>query len=330
MAGQLDSVTAASQRLERQTDDLGRERPRDRPRARREERGVAHLRVGQAAEAVARITATADPTGRGAQALARGAARERRSSGHQRLGLAARARGDPGADRSRAHTRAARAARALQQALKDLDAERAKDALERLAEAQKELREALERSRELFRRAALEGDLANLGKESQRPRPGTAAVEPAGRGGDSSRAAGASDSLPRGPIRSARRSTGSPTTWRRQAGRPGSIRRPSRPATRPAQMRQAADRPARAAAGGAAQGEQAARSSSRWAISCSSERQDMQQEWRQEVTGARSGAGGDQPSGRAAARGAGGLEAGDDPSAGAAGRAGRIEEGVSG
>jgi hypothetical protein len=56
---------------------------------------------------------------------------------------------------------------ALQQALKDLDAERAKEALERLAEVQKELREALERSRELFRRAALEGDLANLSEESR-------------------------------------------------------------------------------------------------------------------------------------------------------------------
>ena len=54
----------------------------------------------------------------------------------------------------------------LQQALKDLDAERAKDALQ-LAEAQQELREALERSRELFRRAALEGDLANLSQEAK-------------------------------------------------------------------------------------------------------------------------------------------------------------------
>jgi hypothetical protein len=56
---------------------------------------------------------------------------------------------------------------ALQQALRDLDAERTKEALERLAEVQKELREALERSRELFRRAALEGDLANLSAESK-------------------------------------------------------------------------------------------------------------------------------------------------------------------
>ena len=55
----------------------------------------------------------------------------------------------------------------LQQALKDLDADRTREALERLADAQKEARKALERSRELFRRAALEGDLANLSQESK-------------------------------------------------------------------------------------------------------------------------------------------------------------------
>ena len=55
----------------------------------------------------------------------------------------------------------------LQQALKDLDADRARESLEQLAQAQKELREALERSRELFRRAALEGDLASLSQESK-------------------------------------------------------------------------------------------------------------------------------------------------------------------
>jgi hypothetical protein len=56
---------------------------------------------------------------------------------------------------------------ALQEALKNLDAEQTKDALAQLAEAQKQLREALERSRDLFRRAALEGDLANLTQESR-------------------------------------------------------------------------------------------------------------------------------------------------------------------
>ncbi len=55
----------------------------------------------------------------------------------------------------------------LQQALKNLDPQQAREALEKLAQAQKQLREALERSRELFRRAALEGDLSNLAAESR-------------------------------------------------------------------------------------------------------------------------------------------------------------------
>lgn len=55
----------------------------------------------------------------------------------------------------------------LQQALKELNPERAQEALKDLAKAQQELREALERSKELFRRAALEGDLQNLSQESK-------------------------------------------------------------------------------------------------------------------------------------------------------------------
>ena len=54
---------------------------------------------------------------------------------------------------------------ALQDALTQLDGERTRAALERLAEAQRQLRMALERSRELFERAALEGDLANAEAE---------------------------------------------------------------------------------------------------------------------------------------------------------------------
>lgn len=55
----------------------------------------------------------------------------------------------------------------LQRALQDLSAERTQEALKDLAKAQQQLREALERSKELFERAALEGDLANLAAESK-------------------------------------------------------------------------------------------------------------------------------------------------------------------
>src|SRR5216117_2838450 len=53
--------------------------------------------------------------------------------------------------------------RELQEALARLDPEATRRALERLAEAQQQLKAQLERSQELFRRAAVEGALASLG-----------------------------------------------------------------------------------------------------------------------------------------------------------------------
>ncbi len=57
--------------------------------------------------------------------------------------------------------------RALRDAMRQLDAPGVRDALERLAEAQRQLRAELERSRELFERAALEGELTALAKEAE-------------------------------------------------------------------------------------------------------------------------------------------------------------------
>jgi hypothetical protein len=56
--------------------------------------------------------------------------------------------------------------RALRDALERLDAEGAREALERLAEAARELREELERGRELFERAALEGEMTTLAQDA--------------------------------------------------------------------------------------------------------------------------------------------------------------------
>lgn len=55
----------------------------------------------------------------------------------------------------------------LQQALKDLDADRTRDALQDLARQQAMLKEALDQARDLFRRAALETDLANLAQDAK-------------------------------------------------------------------------------------------------------------------------------------------------------------------
>ena len=55
----------------------------------------------------------------------------------------------------------------LQEALKQLDPRGTRDALKQMADAQRNLRDAIERSRELFRRAAVEGDLTNLAQEAK-------------------------------------------------------------------------------------------------------------------------------------------------------------------
>ena len=55
----------------------------------------------------------------------------------------------------------------LQEALQRLDPEATREALERLAAAQRQLRDELERSRELFERAALEGTLSTLAADAE-------------------------------------------------------------------------------------------------------------------------------------------------------------------
>jgi len=57
--------------------------------------------------------------------------------------------------------------RDLQAALARLDPEATRDALRRLADAQQRLRETLERSEQLFRRAAVEGELASLAQDAE-------------------------------------------------------------------------------------------------------------------------------------------------------------------
>jgi hypothetical protein len=60
--------------------------------------------------------------------------------------------------------------RDLQSALARLDPDATREALRRLAEAQQQLKETLERSQELFRRAAVEGQLASLAQDAEQLR----------------------------------------------------------------------------------------------------------------------------------------------------------------
>jgi hypothetical protein len=166
VGGRIDSVAEASRLLERQTEDLARERPRDRQGGDRSGESLS-FEQSKRAETVAQnqqeLIRQAEELKESLEALRKSA---------EAAGLAdsawQRQLQEIGEQLQRALTpELLERLAALQQALKDLDPEQARDALERLAEAQQELREALERSRELFKRAALEGDLANLTQESK-------------------------------------------------------------------------------------------------------------------------------------------------------------------
>ena len=167
VAGQLDSVLNASRRIERQTDDLARERPRPSGGQREKSGEALSYQEARRAEAVAKsqeeLLRQSETLKRSLEALRRSVeAAGLNDSAWQRQLTEIRDQ----IERAISPELRERLA-ALQQALRELDAPRAKDALEQLAEVQKQLREALERSRELFHRAALEGDLANLAQESK-------------------------------------------------------------------------------------------------------------------------------------------------------------------
>ena len=165
----LDSALARSRELQRQTEDLSRERPRQaegRQGGRDGDRAMSYDQA-QRAEAVAREQQKLQE-----QAGQLQAALEELQQSAKAAGL-----NDPEFQRrleeireqlDRALSPELRQRLAdLQQALKELDPERAREALEQLAKAQQGLRDAIERSRELFRRAAVEGDMANLAAESR-------------------------------------------------------------------------------------------------------------------------------------------------------------------
>jgi hypothetical protein len=329
LAGRIDSVTEASRRLERQTEDLAQERPRD-PRG--GDRAGASLSFEQSkrAEAVAQNQ----------QELLRRAAELKESLEALRKSADAAGVTDSAWQRQlqeireqldRALTPELRERlAALQQALKDLDPEQAKDALERLAEAQRELREALERSRELFQRAALEGDLSNLSQEAkdlaQEQRQWSQQV-PAG---DSAAAAAAERAL-------AARADSLGHAVARLAAGAGDTARQARLESVGTRAQQASGQ-MRQAAGAAQQGrrpearqrgERAAQELEPLGEQLQQERRGMQEEWRDEVTRDIDQALAE--AGRLAERQLGvqdALKSGEDPSPALRAEQGAIEEGV--
>lgn len=167
VAGRLDSLAQASRKLERQTEDLSQERPREATEGTGNTDESLSFEEAKRAEAVA---ATQEQVQKQVEEI---------KNAIEALQKSAEAAGlnDPAwqqrleeirqeLDRAMTPELQEKLA-ALQAALKDLDPERTQEALQDLAKAQEQLREALERSKELFRRAALEGDLANLTAESK-------------------------------------------------------------------------------------------------------------------------------------------------------------------
>jgi hypothetical protein len=283
---QLDSIAATSRRLERQTEDLARERPRNGSPGARDEEALSFER-SKRAEAVAK----------GQQELFRQAEELKQSLEALRQSAEAAGVGDSAWQRQlqeireqleRALSPELRERLAeLQRALRDLDAEQAKEALERLAEAQREMRDALERSRELFRRAALEGDLANLAQESRELSREQREWNEQVRSADSARAAAAerelaarADSLAKGLERLGRQME----TEARQQRLDSAASQAGRASTQMSRAAQSAQRGQREPA--KSQGEEAARSLDPLGDQLQRERQAMQQQWRDEVVGA--------------------------------------------
>jgi hypothetical protein len=282
---QLDSIAAAGRRLERQTEDLARERPRNESSAESESAEEAlSFERSKRAEAVAK----------GQQELFRQAEELKQSLEGLRQSAEAAGVGDSAWQRQlreireqleRALSPELRERLAeLQRALQNLDANQAREALERLAEAQREMREALERSRELFERAALEGDLANLTQESRELSREQREWNEQVRRADSARAAATerelaarADSLARALDRLGKQME----TEARQQRFDSAQALAQRAAGHMSQAAQSAQQGRRDPA--KSQGEEAARSLEPLGDQLQRERQAMQQQWRDEV-----------------------------------------------
>ncbi len=280
---QLDSITSASRRLERQTEDLARERARAGSTGERGEEALSFER-SKRAEAVAK----------GQQELFRQAEELKQSLEALRQSAEAAGVGDSAWQRQlqeireqleRALSPELRERLAeLQRALENLDADQAREALERLAEAQREMRETLERSRELFKRAALEGDLANLAQESRDLSREQREWNEQVRRMDSAQAAATEREL-------AARTDSLAGGLERLGEAMQAEARQSRLDSAAAQAQQAAGHMSRAAQAAQqgrrdparSQGEQAARSLEPLGDQLQRERQAMQQQWREEV-----------------------------------------------
>jgi hypothetical protein len=287
VSGQLDSLLTQSQKLERQTEDLAQERPRSTgvPGSKRNE--SLSFEQAQRAEAITQsqedVVRRAESLKQSLDALRRSAeAAGMRDSAWQRQLSEIRDQLERAISPELRDKLAA-----LQAALRELDPERAKNALEQLTNTQRELREALERSRELFRRAALEGDLANLVQESKDLAQEQRQWNDRVKAEDSLRAATLEKQLAQrtDSLAAALRKTAEAAA--KQAENPG-IQGASTQAKQAANQMEQAARAARQGERTSAQqrGEQALRTLEPLGSQLDQQRGQMQQQWRKEVTSA--------------------------------------------
>jgi hypothetical protein len=175
VATAADSVSAAQRELSDRTRDLAQERSREsdgraagRPDGRASPQGgTMTFQSTQRAEEIARDqTAMSQRVQELAQAVEE-IARAAKAAGVDDSAFQSRLREVQELLQRALTPELEQRLRELQEALARLDPEATRQALQRLADAQQELRRELGRSQELFKRAALEGELASLAKDAE-------------------------------------------------------------------------------------------------------------------------------------------------------------------
>ena len=172
IAAAAESVTAEQRSLADRTNDLAQERARGTSDATggRQPSGQTGALPFQASERAQEIARQQEAVGERVRELSKAVdelARAAQAAGIDDTAFQARLR-EVQEMLGRAMTpELEQRLRDLQAALARLDPDATRDALRRLAEAQQELRETLERSEQLFRRAAVEGQLASLAQDAE-------------------------------------------------------------------------------------------------------------------------------------------------------------------
>lgn len=194
--GRLDELAEQSRALERATEDLSQARPRGDEGRRA---GPEPLRFEDArrAEEIARAQEALNDEVRGIEQRMRDLEEAAEAAGIADSAFAKRME-EIREELARALSPELRERlAALQEAIKKLDAPAARQAMQELTESQRQLREALERSQELFKRAALEGELGALSQEAREVTAAQQELAQQALTADSSRVAAAEEALAR-------------------------------------------------------------------------------------------------------------------------------------